>query len=72
PTAAYSMGIGSILNSKNILLLAFGEEKAAAVKAMVEGPVTEEVPASALQKHPNVVVILDQAAASQLSGEADA
>ncbi|MDO4680355.1 MAG: glucosamine-6-phosphate deaminase [Aerococcus sp.] len=67
PSAAYSMGIGSILRSQQILLLAFGEDKAAAVKAMVEGPVTEEAPASVLQTHDQVVVILDKAAAIQLT-----
>ncbi|AZP04404.1 glucosamine-6-phosphate deaminase [Jeotgalibaca ciconiae] len=67
PTRAYSMGIASILNSKKILLLAFGESKAEAVKNMIEGPVTSEVPASALQKHENVIVILDKDAASLLS-----
>lgn len=67
PTEAYSMGIGSILKSKKIVLLAFGEEKAAAIKAMIEGPVTNEVPATALQSHDNVMVFLDEAAASLLS-----
>ena len=62
-----SMGLGSIMRSKKILLVADGEAKADAVKAMVEGPVTEQVPASLLQKHPDVVVVLDKAAASKLS-----
>lgn len=67
PSKAYSMGIASILESKQILLLAFGEGKAEAVKGMVEGPVTNELPASALQNHDNVIVIVDKAAASLLS-----
>lgn len=67
PTEAYSMGIGSILNSEKIVLLAFGEEKAAAIKAMIEGPMTNEVPATALQNHANVTVFLDEAAASLLT-----
>lgn len=67
PTQAISMGIASIMKSKKIVLLAFGEEKAAAIQAMIEGPVTEAVPASCLQNHPNVLVIVDQAAASQLT-----
>jgi len=49
------------------LLLAFGQNKADAVQKMIEGPVTNDVPASILQKHPDVVVILDKAAASKLS-----
>lgn len=67
PTKAFSMGLASIMQSKRILLLAFGESKAQAVKDMVEGPVTEEVPASLLQEHPNVTVYLDRAAASLLN-----
>lgn len=67
PRYAYSMGIKSILKSKKILLLAFGENKADAVQKMVEGPVTNQVPASVLQNHPDVTVIVDKAAASKLS-----
>lgn len=67
PSQAISMGIASIIAAKTIVLLAYGEEKATAVKAMVEGPVTPACPASILQDHRDVVVILDQAAASQLS-----
>ncbi|WP_203639824.1 glucosamine-6-phosphate deaminase [Levilactobacillus wangkuiensis] len=66
PRYAYSMGIGSILKAKQILIVAYGEGKAAAVAAMIQGPVTPDVPASYLQTHPNVTVILDEAAASQL------
>lgn len=67
PTQAFSMGLASILKSKHILLLAFGENKAQAVKDMIEGPVTSKVPASYLQEHPNVTVFLDSAAASLLN-----
>ncbi|WP_061777364.1 glucosamine-6-phosphate deaminase [Levilactobacillus senmaizukei] len=66
PRYAYSMGIGSILKAKQILIVAYGEAKAKAVAAMIEGPVTPDVPASYLQTHPRVTVILDEAAASQL------
>jgi len=66
PKSAITMGIASILQAHKIILLAFGEGKAKAVAAMIEGDVTEEVPASALQNHPDVVVILDQAAAALL------
>ncbi len=69
PRKAISMGIGSILKSKKILLLAYGEDKADAIKATIEGPVTTDVPASALQNHDNVVFILDEAAASKLSNK---
>jgi len=67
PTHALSMGIASILKSKQIILMALGKEKAAAVAKMIEGPVTEQLPASVLQMHPNVVVIVDEQAASELT-----
>ncbi|GKT03406.1 glucosamine-6-phosphate deaminase [Furfurilactobacillus entadae] len=67
PKRAYSMGIGSIMKDKQIVLEAYGAEKADAVKAMIEGPVTPDLPASALQNHDDVIVILDEAAASKLS-----
>ncbi|WP_161878393.1 glucosamine-6-phosphate deaminase [Alkalibacterium sp. MB6] len=66
PKHAYSMGIDSIMGAKKIILLAYGENKAEAVANTVNGPVTEEVPASVLQNHPDVIVIVDEAAASNL------
>ena len=67
PTQAVSMGIASIMRAKKVLLIANGEHKADAIKGLVEGPVSEKCPASCLQNHPNVVVIVDEAAASKLS-----
>ena len=67
PKRALSMGIGAIMQADQILLEAYGSDKAAAIQAMIEGPVTTAVPASVLQQHPNVIVILDQAAAAKLS-----
>ena len=67
PRFAYSMGIQSILSSKQIILMAFGKEKAAAVKAALEGPITEDLPASVLQTHKHVTVILDEDAAQMLT-----
>jgi glucosamine-6-phosphate deaminase len=69
PKYAYSMGIASIMSADKIMLLAYGESKAEAVANAINGPVTEDVPASILQKHDNVVFILDKAAASQLEDE---
>lgn len=62
PTHAITMGIGSILHAKQILLMAKGEDKAEIVAEALRGPITTHCPASFLQTHPNVVVILDQAA----------
>lgn len=67
PRHAFSMGIKSILKSKKIILMAFGENKAEAIQKMIEGPVTEDVPASALQNHPDVTVIVDEDAGSLLN-----
>ena len=64
PKHAYSMGIASIMAAKKIILMAYGENKAEAISKTVNGPVTEEVPASILQKHPDVTLIVDEAAAS--------
>lgn len=67
PRQAISMGIASIMQSKELILMAFGEKKAQAIKGMIEGEVTENLPASVLQRHPHVTVILDEAAASLLN-----
>ncbi|MBS4200666.1 glucosamine-6-phosphate deaminase [Bacillus sp. FJAT-49732] len=67
PTHAVSMGIASIMAVKEIVLLAFGESKADAIQQMVEGPVTEDCPASVLQNHSKVTIIVDEAAASKLN-----
>ncbi|KRL62981.1 glucosamine-6-phosphate deaminase [Lactobacillus psittaci] len=66
PKSAICMGIASIMSAKKIVLLAFGEKKRWAIKHMVEGPVTEEMPASILQKHPDVTIICDKAAVQDL------
>ncbi|MBB6643266.1 glucosamine-6-phosphate deaminase [Enterococcus faecalis] len=66
PTRAVSMGIGSIMKGKKMILMAYGEAKAEAIKGMIDGPVTTDMPASVLQNHQDVVVIIDDAAASKL------
>lgn len=63
PRSALTMGIGDIMQAKKILLLASGANKAKAVAALVNGEVTEQVPASVLQRHPDCIVIVDNAAA---------
>ncbi|MGO1496770.1 glucosamine-6-phosphate deaminase [Agrococcus casei] len=68
PTHAATQGIGTILEARQLVLLAFGESKAQAVARAVEGPVTEDVPASALQLHPHATIVIDEAAASLLQG----
>lgn len=67
PRRAISMGIKTIMRSREIILLASGRDKAEAIRAAIEGPVTNQVPASVLQLHPNVRVMIDQAAAALLS-----
>ena len=66
PTQARTMGIGTIMRARKLLLVANGPAKAAIVKEALFGPVTPQVPASILQFHPNVTVILDPEAAAQL------
>ena len=66
PTQAISMGIKNVMHAKKILLVASGANKADAIKATVEGPVTETVPASVLQLHPDCYIVVDEAAASKL------
>ena len=67
PHYALTMGIEQIMRAKKIVLIATGPKKAEAIKNMVEGEVTPKVPASILQKHNDVVIFLDEAAASLLS-----
>ncbi|AIV03444.1 glucosamine-6-phosphate deaminase [Candidatus Malacoplasma girerdii] len=66
PKTAISMGVGSIMKAKKIILLANGIKKADAIHNMIEGPVTSNCPASFLQKHHDVTVIIDTEAASKL------
>ena len=66
PRFALTMGVGTILDAERILLLASGERKAEIVRAFIEGPVSSAVTASALQMHPKVTVVLDEAAAGSL------
>ena len=66
PKQAISMGIASIMKSKTILLIAYGRDKADAIAQMINGPVTTDLPASILQEHDDVIVIVDEAAASKL------
>lgn len=67
PGSAMSMGIGTIMKAREIVLLASGDGKADIIKNALEGPVTPKTPASILQTHPSVVCFLDAAAASRLS-----
>ena len=67
PRHAITMGVGTILESKRILLIAFGEGKASIIKKTVEEETTSTVPASFLQTHRNTKVFLDDAAASELT-----
>jgi len=66
PRYAMTMGVGSILRARKIVLIATGSAKADAVKAMLEGEITPRCPASALREHPDVTAYLDPAAAALL------
>ncbi|MFN4258401.1 MAG: glucosamine-6-phosphate deaminase [Gemmataceae bacterium] len=67
PHQAITMGVGTILDARQIVLLAFGEHKSAIVRQALEEEVTDAVSASYLQKHPDATFILDQAAAQELT-----
>lgn len=69
PRRAITMGVGTILESKECILLATGEEKADVIAQAVEGPVTSMISASALQLHPSCHVIVDEAAATKLQNK---
>jgi glucosamine-6-phosphate deaminase len=66
PRHCVTQGLGTILRARELVLLAWGDAKAEAVAAAVEGPVTAILPASVIQLHPEVTVIVDEAAASTL------
>jgi glucosamine-6-phosphate deaminase len=66
PRHVVTQGVGTILEARHLVLMAFGAAKAGAVAAAVEGPVTAMVPGSALQLHPHATVVVDEPAASRL------
>lgn len=66
PRKAITMGVGSILKAKKVFMMAWGEGKAAVIKKAVEGPVTDQIPSSFLQKHSDCLVVLDEASSSEL------
>jgi glucosamine-6-phosphate deaminase len=69
PVNCITQGLGTIRRARHLVLLAFGEAKAAAIAAAVEGPISASAPGSAIQLHPHVTVIVDEAAASGLANE---
>jgi glucosamine-6-phosphate deaminase len=67
PIHCITQGLGTIRRARHLILLAFGEQKAEAVAAAVEGPLTTSSPGSVIQLHPHVTVLIDEAAASRLA-----
>lgn len=67
PTHCLTQGLATILDARQLVLVAHGEPKAEAVAGMVEGPVTSMCPGTALQLHPDATVVVDEAAASRLA-----
>ena len=68
PTQAYTMGIRNIMAAKQILMVANGKGKAKILKEAFQGPVTPRVPASILQLHPDVILVADEEALSEMEG----
>ncbi|MFN5170053.1 MAG: glucosamine-6-phosphate deaminase [Cyclobacteriaceae bacterium] len=67
PRNAITMGVGTILRARQIFMMAWGEGKAPVVQRAVEGPITDQIPSTFLQRHSNTLAVLDQAAASNLT-----
>lgn len=66
PKQAYTMGIGTIMGAKKILVVVSGEDKAEVLNKIINGPITPQVPASILQLHPDVTIVADNAALSKV------
>ena len=71
PMLAMTMGVGTILEAKKLVMLVTGAEKADIIAKAIEGPVTSMISGSAIQFHPDCVVILDEEAAAKLEGKED-
>ena len=67
PKMAITMGLDTIMHAKKIILMAWGEDKASVIQKVVEGPISEQVPASHLQEHPEMEVVIDENAAQLLT-----
>lgn len=67
PRKAITMGVGSIMKAKKIIMMAWGEGKSMIVKKAIEGPITDQIPSTFLQNHASCTVVLDEAAASELT-----
>ncbi len=67
PRKAITMGVGTIMSAKRIIIMAWGEGKAPIVRKAIEGPMVEQVPATFLQTHSNTVFVLDEAAGAELT-----
>ncbi|MFZ9504489.1 MAG: glucosamine-6-phosphate deaminase, partial [Cyclobacteriaceae bacterium] len=67
PKKAITMGVGTILKAKRIILMAWGEGKAGMIQKAIEGPVTDQIPATFLQRHDQTLFVMDEAACSKLT-----
>jgi len=67
PQHALTQGVGTILEARHLVLVASGASKAEPIRLAVEGPITERVPATALQLHPRATLVIDESAASRLA-----
>jgi len=66
PRKAITMGVGTIMQARRTVLMAWGEKKAGIIQKAVEGPIVDSVPATYLQRHPNTTIVLDKEAAADL------
>ncbi|MBA2666331.1 MAG: glucosamine-6-phosphate deaminase [Trueperaceae bacterium] len=70
PSRALTMGVGTILDARTVIMVVTGAHKATILAAATEGPITARISATALQLHPNCTVVVDEGAASELEGHA--
>ena len=70
PELCLTQGLGTVMDAQRLILIATGEGKAEAVRQMIEGDVTPDWPATVIKSHPNALVLIDETAASQLTGPA--
>ncbi len=67
PTRAITMGVGTIMKARKVILMAWGENKAPIIRATIEGSISDAIPATFLQNHPNAQFVIDESAAEELT-----
>ena len=69
PATAFTVGVGTVMDSREVIIIVSGSKKARALRAVVEGPVSHWCPLSCLQMHPKAIIVCDEAAAGELKAD---